>query len=48
MSEDTLNDRFIFEPIIQSGKSDKNAMKKKINLYYNVEVEQDLEIKSKE
>ncbi|MDS3909647.1 hypothetical protein [Staphylococcus hominis] len=32
----------------QSGKSDKNAMKKKINLYYNVEVEQDLEIKSKE
>lgn len=39
---------FLNLSLSQSDKSDKkNVMKKKINLYYNVEVEQDLEIKSK-
>ena len=34
---------FLNLSLSQSDKSDKNVMKKKINLYYNVEVEQDLE-----
>lgn len=36
---------FLNLSLSQSGKSDKNAMKKKINLYYNFEVDGNLEIK---